>query len=117
MDEQESGYSSRTLRDDDPILFAEGMLEAIRTTPHPAWKHLMAEMAEKAQNMRPMEETAIYRYALLLYREYMATKEHDRTPELQAHYDAIIDKLHLDVYDMDGSVQVTFLLTKDMIDG
>lgn len=69
--------------------------------------------------MRPMEETAMYRFALLLYREYMATKQHDRTPELQSHYDSIIEKLNLDVYEMPetGIVQVTYLLTKGMIDG
>lgn len=65
--------------------------------------------------MRPKEETALYRYCVLLYKEYQATKEHDRTPELQQHYDQIVKDLHIDAYEVGDVIQVSFVLPKEVV--
>lgn len=63
----------------------------------------------------PIEHTALYKFALLLYKEYKAAQEHEYTPQMELKLKEVMDHLQLDAYQVENNMVVTYVLDKDQV--
>lgn len=65
----------------------------------------------------PVEHTALYKFALMLYREHQATRFHAYTDAMEAKLEEVISHLGLDVQQIENQIVVTYVLDKGAVDG
>lgn len=61
----------------------------------------------------PIEHTALYKFALLLYKEHKAAQEHEYTPQMELKLKEVIDHLHLDIYQVEDDMVVNYVLRRE----